>query len=79
MELGFWTVDFGWSFTVADLFEGNKIGGKVLSDLTTDDLKDLATVRLGTVKTKKYPSRMTAVPMDFKLILSSKRKWRKLD
>ena len=38
-----------------------------------------ATVRLRTVKTKGCLSRKTALAMTFKLILSAKRKWRKLD
>ena len=40
-----------------------------------------ATVRLRTVKTKGCGdlSRKTALAMAFKLILSAKRKWRKLD
>jgi putative transposase len=38
-----------------------------------------ATVRLRTVKTKGCLSRKTALAMAFKLILSAKRKWRKLD
>jgi transposase-like protein len=38
-----------------------------------------ATVRLRTVKTKGCLSRKTARAMTFKLILSAKRKWRKLD
>ena len=40
---------------------------------------EFATVRLGTVKTKGYLSRKTALAMAFKLILSARRKWRKLD
>lgn len=38
-----------------------------------------ATVRLRTVKTKGCLSRKTALAMAFKLILSAKHKWRKLD
>ena len=38
-----------------------------------------ATVRQRTVKTKNCLSRKTALAMAFKLILSAKRKWRKLD
>ena len=38
-----------------------------------------ATVRLRTVKTKGCLSRKTALAMAFKLILSARRKWRKLD
>ena len=38
-----------------------------------------ATVRHGTVKTKGCLSRKTALAMTFKLILSAKRKWRRLD
>ena len=38
-----------------------------------------ATVRQRTVKTKNCLSRKTALAMTFKLILSAKRKWRKLD
>ena len=38
-----------------------------------------ATVRLRTVKTKGCLNRMTALAMPFKLILSAKRKWRKLN
>jgi putative transposase len=38
-----------------------------------------ATVRQRTVKTKNCLSRKTALAMVFKLILSAKRKWRKLD
>ena len=38
-----------------------------------------ATVRQRTVKTKGCLSRKTALAMTFKLILSAKRKWRKLD
>ena len=38
-----------------------------------------ATVRQRTVKTKNCLSRKTVLAMAFKLILSAKRKWRKLD
>jgi len=38
-----------------------------------------ATVRLRTVKTKGCLNRKTALAMTFKLILSAKRKWRKLN
>ena len=38
-----------------------------------------ATVRLRTVKTRGCLSRQTALTMVFKLILSAKAKWRKLD
>ena len=38
-----------------------------------------ATVRLRTVKTRGCLSRKTALAMVFKLILSAKTKWRKLD
>ena len=38
-----------------------------------------ATVRLRTVKTRGCLSRKTALTMVFKLILSAKAKWRKLD
>ena len=38
-----------------------------------------ATVRLRTVKTKGCLSRKTALAMAFKLILSARRKWRKLE
>ena len=38
-----------------------------------------ATVRLRTVKTKGCLNRKTALAMPFKLILSAKRKWRKLN
>ncbi len=38
-----------------------------------------ATVRLGTTKTKGCLSRKTALAMVFKLLLSAKRKWRRLD
>jgi len=47
---------------------------------TTNPIEStFATVRLRTVKTKGCLSRMTALAMVFKLILSAKRKWRKLD
>ena len=38
-----------------------------------------ATVRLTTTKTKVCLSRKTALAMVFKLVLSAKRKWRRLD
>ena len=38
-----------------------------------------ATVRLRTTKTKGCLSRKTALAMVFKLLLSAKRKWRRLD
>ena len=38
-----------------------------------------ATVRLGTTKTKGCLSRNTALAMVFKLLLSAKKKWRRLD
>lgn len=47
---------------------------------TTNPIEStFATVRLGTVKTKGCLSRKTALAMAFKLILSARRKWRKLD
>ena len=47
---------------------------------TTNPIEStFATVRLRTVKTKGCLSRKTALAMAFKLILSAKRKWRKLD
>lgn len=47
---------------------------------TTNPIEStFATVRLRTVKTKGCLSRKTALAMTFKLILSAKRKWRKLD
>jgi putative transposase len=47
---------------------------------TTNPIEStFATVRLSTVKTKGCLSRKTALAMTFKLILSAKRKWRKLD
>jgi len=46
---------------------------------TTPIESTFATVRLRTVKTKGCLSRKTALAMAFKLILSAKRKWRKLD
>jgi putative transposase len=47
---------------------------------TTNPIEStFATVRLRTVKTKGCLSRKTAFVMAFKLILSAKRKWRKLD
>lgn len=47
---------------------------------TTNPIEStFATVRLRTVKTKGCLSRNTALAMVFKLILSAKRKWRKLD
>ncbi len=47
---------------------------------TTNPIEStFATLRLRTVKTKGCLSRKTALAMAFKLILSAKRKWRKLD
>jgi len=47
---------------------------------TTNPIEStFATVRHRTVKTKGCLSRKTALAMAFKLILSAKRKWRKLD
>ncbi len=47
---------------------------------TTNPIEStFATVRLRTAKTKGCLSRKTALAMAFKLILSAKRKWRKLD
>ncbi len=47
---------------------------------TTNPIEStFATVRLRTVKTKGCLSRKTALAMTFKLILSARRKWRKLD
>ena len=47
---------------------------------TTNPIESsFATVRLRTAKTKGCRRRMTALAMTFKLILSAKRKWRKLD
>ena len=47
---------------------------------TTNPIEStFATVHLRTVKTKGCLSRKTALAMAFKLILSAKRKWRKLD
>lgn len=47
---------------------------------TTNPIEStFATVRLGTVKTKGCLGRKTALAMAFKLILSARRKWRKLD
>ena len=47
---------------------------------TTNPIEStFATVRLRTIKTKGCLSRKTALAMAFKLILSAKRKWRKLD
>ena len=47
---------------------------------TTNPIEStFATVRLRTTKTKGCLSRNTALTMTFKLILSAKRKWRKLD
>ena len=47
---------------------------------TTNPIEStFATVRLRTVKTKGCLSRKTALAMVFKLILSAKHKWRKLD
>ena len=47
---------------------------------TTNPIEStFATVRLRTVKTKGCLSRKTALAMTFKLILSAKRKWRKLN
>ncbi len=47
---------------------------------TTNPIEStFATVRQRTVKTKNCLSRKTALAMVFKLILSAKRKWRKLD
>jgi len=47
---------------------------------TTNPIEStFATVRHRTVKTKGCLSRKTALAMTFKLILSAKRKWRKLD
>ena len=47
---------------------------------TTNPIEStFATVRLRTVKTKGCLSRKTALAMTFKLILSAKHKWRKLD
>ena len=46
---------------------------------TTNPIEStFATVRLRTVKTKGCLSRKTALAMAFKLILSARRKWRKL-
>ena len=47
---------------------------------TTNPIEStFATVRLRTVKTKGCLSRKTALAMAFKLILSARGKWRKLD
>ena len=47
---------------------------------TTNPIEStFATVRLRTVKTKGCLSRKTALAMTFKLILSARQKWRKLD
>ena len=47
---------------------------------TTNPIEStFATVRLRTVKTKGCLSRKMALAMAFKLILSARRKWRKLD
>ena len=53
---------------------------------TTDYIPDtnpiestFATVRLRTTKTKGCLSRKTALAMVFKLLLSARRKWRRLD
>ncbi len=47
---------------------------------TTNPIEStFATVRNRTVKTKGCLSRKTALAMAFKLILSARRKWRKLD
>ena len=47
---------------------------------TTNPIEStFATVRLRTVKTKGCLSRKTALAMVFKLILSARGKWRKLD
>ena len=47
---------------------------------TTNPIEStFATVRQRTVKTKNCLSRKTALAMVFKLILSAKAKWRKLD
>ncbi len=47
---------------------------------TTNPIEStFATVRLRTAKTKGCLSRKTALAMAFKLILSARRKWRKLD
>lgn len=47
---------------------------------TTNPIEStFATVRHRTVKTKGCLSRKTALAMAFKLILSARRKWRKLD
>ena len=47
---------------------------------TTNPIEStFATVRLRTVKTKNCLSRKTALAMAFKLILSARGKWRKLD
>ena len=47
---------------------------------TTNPIESsFATVRLRTIKTKGCLSRKTALAMTFKLILSAKRKWRKLN
>ena len=47
---------------------------------TTNPIEStFATVRLRTAKTKGCLSRKTALAMVYKLILSAKRKWRKLD
>ena len=47
---------------------------------TTNPIEStFATVRLRTVKSKGCLSRKTALAMTFKLILSAKRKWRKLN
>jgi len=47
---------------------------------TTNPIEStFATVRLRTVKTKGCLSRKTALAMAFKLILSARRKWRRLD
>ncbi len=47
---------------------------------TTNPIEStFATVRQRTAKTKGCLSRKTALAMTFKLILSAKRKWRRLD
>ena len=47
---------------------------------TTNPIEStFATVRQRTVKTKGCLSRKTALAMTFKLILSARRKWRRLD
>ena len=47
---------------------------------TTNPIEStFAIVRLRTVRTKGCLSRKTALAMTFKLILSARRKWRKLD